>query len=234
MLKIGGKVWHYVPANNDINHGFYQFSPEIFSMFYENNGFTIEDCDIVLRNERIFDESTAKCKSPQLLDAFYKTAIDYRILNIRDGCFKQMEGYTAMLHLAARKITNYSDIKTPIQRHWYTSDISDMFVRCYGLDKNNKNTAAIWGAGKTAALFMDILNQNSNYSKDAFVGFFDNDSSKSEFIYLKKLQCSNIQKYHLKVIFIAAVGYEAEICEEIKNTIGQDHIELVSVGKYLN
>jgi len=40
LLKIGGRVVHYVPVSGYIDHGFYQFSPTFFFDFYGCNGFT--------------------------------------------------------------------------------------------------------------------------------------------------------------------------------------------------
>ena len=41
LLKVGGKIIHFSPANNHMGHGFYQFSPELFASFYStNNGYT--------------------------------------------------------------------------------------------------------------------------------------------------------------------------------------------------
>jgi SAM-dependent methyltransferase len=39
MLKKGGRILHILPANNYVNHGFYQFSPTFFFDFYRENGF---------------------------------------------------------------------------------------------------------------------------------------------------------------------------------------------------
>lgn len=40
FLKVGGRVLHFNPANNQMGHGMYQFSPEFFSSVYsEKNGF---------------------------------------------------------------------------------------------------------------------------------------------------------------------------------------------------
>jgi hypothetical protein len=41
LLKVGGKVLHFSPANNQMGHGFYQFSPEFFASYYSSiNGFS--------------------------------------------------------------------------------------------------------------------------------------------------------------------------------------------------
>ena len=39
LLKPGGRVIHISPANNFVNHGFYQFSPTLFFDYYAVNGF---------------------------------------------------------------------------------------------------------------------------------------------------------------------------------------------------
>lgn len=40
LLRIGGCILHFKPANNYLNHGFYQFSPVLFAAIYRKiNGF---------------------------------------------------------------------------------------------------------------------------------------------------------------------------------------------------
>lgn len=41
LLKGAGIAIHSVPMNNFINHGFYQFSPNLFFAFYEANGYKL-------------------------------------------------------------------------------------------------------------------------------------------------------------------------------------------------
>jgi len=44
MIKKGGSLFIFVPANNHLGHGFYQFSPELFfRIFQPENGFEIRD-----------------------------------------------------------------------------------------------------------------------------------------------------------------------------------------------
>ena len=47
MTKIGGYVLQFIPAQNFLNHGFYQFSPTFFYDFYSNNGFEIIESYLV-------------------------------------------------------------------------------------------------------------------------------------------------------------------------------------------
>lgn len=41
ITKLRGFVLQFIPAQNFLNHGFYQFSPTFFYDFYSNNGFEI-------------------------------------------------------------------------------------------------------------------------------------------------------------------------------------------------
>ena len=44
LLKVGGHLFIFTPANNNMGHGFYQFSPELFyRALSEENGFRVED-----------------------------------------------------------------------------------------------------------------------------------------------------------------------------------------------
>jgi len=51
LVKVGGSVFIFTPANNHMGHGFYQFSPELFfQVFHERYGFRI--CDAILESHR--------------------------------------------------------------------------------------------------------------------------------------------------------------------------------------
>ncbi|MCX7172298.1 MAG: methyltransferase domain-containing protein, partial [Proteobacteria bacterium] len=59
-LADGGVVIHSAPANNMVEHGFYQFSPTFFYDYYSENNFDILECRIV---EHDFSGSVHKYKS---------------------------------------------------------------------------------------------------------------------------------------------------------------------------
>jgi hypothetical protein len=40
MCKVGGRIMHISPSSNQVNHGFYSFSPTLFFDFYHSNNFT--------------------------------------------------------------------------------------------------------------------------------------------------------------------------------------------------
>lgn len=39
LTAANGKIMHYTPANNYVDHGFYQFSPSLFNDYYTANGY---------------------------------------------------------------------------------------------------------------------------------------------------------------------------------------------------
>ncbi len=41
MVKPGGRVMHYVPSTNHVDHGMYMFSPTLFVDYYTANGFSV-------------------------------------------------------------------------------------------------------------------------------------------------------------------------------------------------
>ena len=47
MLKIDGRIIHMSPSSNNIDHGFYMFSPTLFSDYYEANKFDINTLQLV-------------------------------------------------------------------------------------------------------------------------------------------------------------------------------------------
>ncbi|KAA0676215.1 hypothetical protein [Roseomonas genomospecies 6] len=57
-VAVGGVILHTLPVNNQVDHGFYQFSPTLFHDFYSENGLEILGIT-VLRMEKGF-ESGAK------------------------------------------------------------------------------------------------------------------------------------------------------------------------------
>ncbi len=46
-LKVGGRVFHFLPMNNYPEHGFYQFSATLFADYYTANNYTLHSQKIV-------------------------------------------------------------------------------------------------------------------------------------------------------------------------------------------
>lgn len=57
-LKVGGVAMHFIPCNNAVDHGFYQFSPTLFLDFYSSNKFEL--LDIVLLETDSYDWSRVR------------------------------------------------------------------------------------------------------------------------------------------------------------------------------
>lgn len=43
MLKVGGRIIHFLPASNFVDHGFYMFSPTLLQDYYSANKWNIQD-----------------------------------------------------------------------------------------------------------------------------------------------------------------------------------------------
>ncbi len=46
LLKVGGRVMHFAPASNMVNHGFYSFSPALFLDYYRANGYALRSVQL--------------------------------------------------------------------------------------------------------------------------------------------------------------------------------------------
>jgi SAM-dependent methyltransferase len=55
LLKPGGRVIHISPANNYVNHGFYQFSPTLFFDYYAANQFADLRCFVAEQDTHWYD-----------------------------------------------------------------------------------------------------------------------------------------------------------------------------------
>ncbi|RQP21602.1 methyltransferase domain-containing protein [Piscinibacter terrae] len=54
LCKVGGHVFHSLPANNLSGHGFYQFSPELFFNLYQpKNGFELRGLWFAMKADRL-------------------------------------------------------------------------------------------------------------------------------------------------------------------------------------
>lgn len=71
MLRQGGRIIHISPCSNQVDHGFYMFSPTLFWDFYEANGFEIN-------NFQVF-----RCSPRYYLDP-------WEISDYKPGCLKRV------------------------------------------------------------------------------------------------------------------------------------------------
>lgn len=239
MLKVGGKVFHYVPANNNINHGFYQFSPELFDSFYTANGCKTLVSDLILESrdyaERYDSIKYANVNGnwlPQKLDEDLTTTIDYRILNMRDGRWggylSHIPDYAVMLHFVAKKLEDVEQITAPVQRHWYRDYDVESFIDYCDLERKPHGSTAIWGIGNTAKTLMDFFEGSKLFKRKYIKGFFDSNKIEGDFCGYPILDHGRISTIGIDSIIIAANDYEAEIFDKLIGlTKGNDDIRII-------
>jgi SAM-dependent methyltransferase len=80
LLKAGGRVIHFSPTNNYVDHGFYSFSPTFFVDFYTENEFIIDRCVLVAHTRNVEGEDwIAGEYSPGVLDDVEFGGLDDRL-----------------------------------------------------------------------------------------------------------------------------------------------------------
>lgn len=135
MVAEGGHFLGITPANNQLGHGFYQFSPELyFRVFSEQNGFK-------LQNLIIFEETSGS--------AWYEVAdpdVVHERVTLRNN-------ESSMLLIIAKKIRSLTVFETPQQSDYVAvwrgeNDIASI----HGL-----NQAGPTALGKAARLPLSVL-----------------------------------------------------------------------------
>ncbi len=104
MLKVGGRIIHMSPANNYVNHGFYQLSPTLFFDYYGANQFSD------LRGYVVVQDKYYMASRPW---EFYE-------LNPREHSWISSEhlGQLLMVFFVAEKQAQSSVGKVPIQSYY--------------------------------------------------------------------------------------------------------------------
>lgn len=119
LVKTGGHILHVLPANNQVGHGFYQFSPELFfSLYTPDRGFEIKAVFLAMYQEPgIWRE----VRSP---------------LEVKRRVELSNTSHTSILVLAQKKAEVDINLQTnPPQQ----SDYSDLSWKGLEEDKNAKN-----------------------------------------------------------------------------------------------
>lgn len=114
MAKIGGWLCLMTPSNNMCNHGFYQFSPDLFkSILVSKNGFSLQDISALVLNGKQEDRNVKWIK--------IKNSNDVNYLNT-------IQGKGVLLFILAKKINHTPDDVTIMQptysKVWQEADIS--------------------------------------------------------------------------------------------------------------
>ncbi|MEO5375154.1 MAG: hypothetical protein H7840_12890 [Alphaproteobacteria bacterium] len=105
MLKLHGCVIHMVPIHNQVDHGYYQFSPCLFFDYYQENGFTIEKSVVYRFAGKPDDGSPWQIWGEPFLNAYPRS--------IQDG---QLDQAIYMYVFIARKTPSSLNDQIPNQR----------------------------------------------------------------------------------------------------------------------
>lgn len=159
MLKVGGKVFHYIPsAVGYINHGYYNLSPSLLQDFYISNGYQVERMNILLAKGGVL--------TPSGLQDWFSTEPDYRIYNFRDKD-DVLAGYNGILRCVAKKINSTVEPINPKQTHWYGLVNGDLLLEMWSADLNLDEDNPAIGILGVSDLTQIILNVLQNYPKFA-------------------------------------------------------------------
>lgn len=123
-LKTGGYALHFVPANNFLDHGFYQFSPTLFRDYYRANRFNVLQLTIIQsQNEEWSDVSISEYKPGQY-----------------DRCdMSRFRDHYVVLGVLVRKRVESTNAVAPQQRiyaeqaGWLPNDLPDLQQRSHDI-----------------------------------------------------------------------------------------------------
>lgn len=197
MLKVGGKIFHYVPATGWTNHGYYTLSPSLLADFYQSNGFRVEDLDILFNKK---SPTSNKSLANDLI-----SSPDYRVYNLRDP--EDLDGYRGNLRCIAQKLRHQEIISNPKQVQWYGLTQIDLLREVWAADSNVEDDNAaigIVGVNDLAKLFVDVLKSHPAFSQQKIKAFFVDQTPQGKiFEGYPVAQISEILNWNLKTIFLA-------------------------------
>lgn len=224
MLKVGGKVFQYVPAFGWTNHSYYTLSPSLFADFYQSNGFRVENLDIVFRKK--FPKSNKSLANCLL------SIPDYRVFNMRDP--EDLDGYSGNLRCIAKKLRHQEIISNPKQVQWYGLSQIDLLREVWSADsgiEDNDAAIGIVGINDIARLFIDVLKSNSTFNRNKIKAFFINETPKQSQLFegYPVALISEILNWRLKTIFLAT--FDRRIYDAFQPLMAQN-INVISPEAY--
>ena len=111
MLKVGGYIFHIVPCDGWVDHGFYSLSPTFFRDYYPLNGFVIESLELeIVCDENKDGVQSFLCGDMRLLGG--PSRMNKFIKRRMHG------GDKALIFCVAKKMEHVELIKKPIQGMW--------------------------------------------------------------------------------------------------------------------
>ena len=92
VVAVGGKIVQFLPVNNMVDHGFYQFSPTMLHSFYEANGFTILEITLIFAADAHANECEWRSYQPGEFDTMDKSLLKDSYLTV--GIVVQKEAHS--------------------------------------------------------------------------------------------------------------------------------------------
>ncbi len=79
MLKVGGRAIFFSPANNALEHGFYQICPTLYYDYFKANNYQINHMFLLRRAHDLYSDFQAFAYKPDEHDYWETAAIDDRV-----------------------------------------------------------------------------------------------------------------------------------------------------------
>lgn len=216
MLKIRGKIFHYVTTNNYIDHGFYSFSPTLFIEYYYANNFFIEDTSLIYEDDNSNNSLTTK--------------IDCRLIDFIHGYNCMIEpSKPTIFQCIAQKREDSTDDNIPIQKKFFEQ--KEMFTLAkQRVDEifNIYDHIAFYGTGSMVCKLIEYLERRNDGSIDKIIGLVDRNNVGKFINGILVNDLNEIIEKKVKVICIASSLCEQEIYYRIKK-VEQQGVKIVKL-----
>jgi hypothetical protein len=91
LLKIGGRIVHFAPSSNHVDHGFYMFSPTLFHDYYTANNYKINEIYLYsYRADNLYGFWTLYEYFPGALHKLQLGGLDNKMYGVYCVCEKQV------------------------------------------------------------------------------------------------------------------------------------------------
>lgn len=232
MLKVGGKVYHYIPAASYINHGFYSASPSLFTDYYRANGAAVEDCNLVLWSKN-YEKNMQSHKMLDNLEDCLTVGLDYRIMDVFDGRFDRLGDYKGTLRCIAVKKEEIKEFKTPIQRLWYDHHCRNhAMYKALQLARYQKGEVVVYGMGDIAKMLIEALEAEVDFDRSVIRGVTATAADEKEFMGYPVINRDELKETKVKLLIIATTSFADEIYQDIKY-LEKNGIRIVKISQFM-
>lgn len=145
IVEVGGKIVQFLPVNNMVDHGFYQFSPTMLHSFYEVNGFTILEMTLIFASDAHVNECEWRSYQPGEFDTMDKSLLKDCYMMI--GIVVQKETHSTA-HIIPQQRIYQNDLNWIIGR--YMSAIQELPEIAFLVGPFIKNEGYCWEVKRDA------------------------------------------------------------------------------------